>query len=198
MHAAPPTAMSGQARACLDACTVSGGHIFVHERLGLGVLQAEIQFVGGRAPVQRRDDEPGELACPVDRRRFPAVLQQGNDVIVRARARAGRSRRRARKSSGTRRHRSGGPRRRRQPIASPSRATLARKLVPRSSTGAQSSVRSGVRPGLQAPMSCPPCLQRASASPSRHELARPLGNDTSLQNRSHRDKWTHDQSPHSD
>ena len=59
-----------------------GRHRLIDQRLRLGILQAIVQFVGGGAPVQRRDDDAGELACPVDRRRLPVVLQHCDEMVA--------------------------------------------------------------------------------------------------------------------
>ena len=59
-----------------------GGHTLVHDCPGLGVGKAEIEFVRTRAPIERRDDDAGELACPMDRRRLPAVLQQSDKMVA--------------------------------------------------------------------------------------------------------------------
>jgi hypothetical protein len=56
--------------------------VLMEERLRLGVLTEEIEIVGGRAPVHRRYDDAGELAGPVQRRRLPAVLQHGDDMVA--------------------------------------------------------------------------------------------------------------------
>ena len=60
-----------------------GGDLFVDDRLRLGVFEAEIQLARTGAPIQRGDDDAGELAGPVDRRCFPAVLQQRDEMIAR-------------------------------------------------------------------------------------------------------------------
>ena len=41
-----------------------------------------VHLVGLGAPVQRRDDDAGELACPVQGRHLPAVLQQRDQVVA--------------------------------------------------------------------------------------------------------------------
>jgi len=58
------------------------GNAFVDESLGFGVLDAEIEFVGFRAPIDRRDDDSGQLARPMNCRGFPSVLQHGDDVVA--------------------------------------------------------------------------------------------------------------------
>jgi hypothetical protein len=58
------------------------GNVLVDDRVGFGVLDAEIDFLAGRAPVHRRDDDAGELAGPVDSRRLPAILQKGKEMIA--------------------------------------------------------------------------------------------------------------------
>ena len=68
------------------------GGVLVHDRHRHGIVEAEIELVGARAPIERRDDDAGELARPVDGRRLPAVLQHGDQMIARRRARARRSR----------------------------------------------------------------------------------------------------------
>ena len=60
-----------------------GRDLLVHDRLGFGVIEAEIQFARAGAPIERRDDDAGELACPVDRRRFPPILQQRDEMVAR-------------------------------------------------------------------------------------------------------------------
>jgi hypothetical protein len=59
-----------------------GGDLLVHDRLGFSIFEVEIEFLGSRAPVERGNDDPGELARPVDGRRFPAVLQHGHEVVA--------------------------------------------------------------------------------------------------------------------
>ncbi len=59
-----------------------GGDRFIGDGAGLGVIEHEGEFVGFGAPVQRRDDDAGELAGPVQRRGFPAVLQQGDEMVA--------------------------------------------------------------------------------------------------------------------
>ena len=46
------------------------------------ILEAEIELVRARAPIDRRDDDAGELAGPVDGRRLPAVLQHGDEMVA--------------------------------------------------------------------------------------------------------------------
>ena len=50
--------------------------------LGVAVLQNEVDLIWLRAPVDRRDRQPGKLAGPVQARRFPAVLEHGDEVIA--------------------------------------------------------------------------------------------------------------------
>jgi hypothetical protein len=60
----------------------SGGGVLKDQRFGLGIAQKEIKFACGRAPIHRCDDETGKLAGPMQRSRFPAVLQRGDEVIA--------------------------------------------------------------------------------------------------------------------
>jgi hypothetical protein len=57
-------------------------HRLVDQRLGLGIVEAIVQLVCGRAPVQRRNDDAGELAGPVDCRRLPVVLQNRHEMVA--------------------------------------------------------------------------------------------------------------------
>ena len=57
-------------------------HRLIDQRLGLGVVEAIVELVGGRAPVQRRDDDAGELAGPMDGRRLPVVLQRRDQMVA--------------------------------------------------------------------------------------------------------------------
>ncbi len=59
-----------------------GGGILIGDGLGLGIVEIEIEFACGRAPVDRGDDDAGELAGPMQRRRFGAVLQHGDEVVA--------------------------------------------------------------------------------------------------------------------
>ena len=54
----------------------------IDQRLGLGIGEAIVELVGGRAPVQRRDDDAGELAGPMDGRRLPVVLQRRDQMVA--------------------------------------------------------------------------------------------------------------------
>ena len=42
----------------------------------------EIELGGGRAPIDRRDDDAGELAGPVQGRGLPAILQHREQMIA--------------------------------------------------------------------------------------------------------------------
>ena len=53
------------------------------------------------APVDRRDDDAGELAGPVEGRRLPAILQHGEQMIAGLESEIVERRQRARKSCRT-------------------------------------------------------------------------------------------------
>jgi hypothetical protein len=57
-------------------------HRFVDDRLHARVSHAVVEFVGLGAPVERHDHDARELAGPVQRRHFPAVLQHGEQPVV--------------------------------------------------------------------------------------------------------------------
>ena len=65
-----------------DARSASAGDVLVDQRPWPRNLQAVVDLVGLGAPVDRRDDDAGELAGPVQRRRLPAVLQHGDQMIA--------------------------------------------------------------------------------------------------------------------
>ncbi len=50
------------------------------EGLGFGILQHEIDVGGARPPIDRGDDETGELAGPMEERRLQPVLQHGDEA----------------------------------------------------------------------------------------------------------------------
>ena len=107
-----PPQCAGRFARLRSSRTAVGGDVLVNDRLRLGVGSAEVELVGGRAPVQRRDDDTGELAGPMDGGRLPAILQHRDEVIARLEAQARRSGDKCgnpliplRDSSGARRHR---------------------------------------------------------------------------------------------
>ena len=62
-----------------DGC---GGNVLIDDGLGFGILNAEIDLVILGAPIQRRDDDAGELTGPVDGGGLPAVLQHRDQMIA--------------------------------------------------------------------------------------------------------------------
>ena len=73
---------SGTCRPRPRPCTACRRHALIDQRLGLGVGEAIVELVRGRAPVQRRDDDAGELAGPMDGRRLPVVLQHRDQMVA--------------------------------------------------------------------------------------------------------------------
>src|SRR6516225_6668350 len=59
-----------------------GADVFVDDRLRVGVVHAEIELMRAAAPIEWGDDDAGELARPMDRRRLPAILQHRHEMVA--------------------------------------------------------------------------------------------------------------------
>ena len=59
---------------------------FIEQRACVAIYETVVELVHLGTPVQWRDYYAGKLAAPMQRRRLPAVLQDGNDMIARVQA----------------------------------------------------------------------------------------------------------------
>ena len=72
----------------LGRCRAGDGvrrDIVEDDRGGVGIGEAIVELLGLDAPVERRHDDAGELACPMPARHFEPVLQDDGETVARRR-----------------------------------------------------------------------------------------------------------------